>query len=34
MKTEARVKEFDEEAQRKAWVRNGHYAVISFSDGD
>lgn len=34
VKTEARVKGLDEEAQRKAWVRNGHYAAISFSDGD
>jgi uncharacterized protein with ATP-grasp and redox domains len=34
VKTEARVKELDKEAPGKAWVRNGSYAVVSFSDGD
>lgn len=34
VKTEARVKELDEEAPGEAWVRNGSYAVISFSDGE
>lgn len=34
VKTEARVKELDKEAPGKAWVRNGSYAVVSFSDGE
>lgn len=34
VKTEARVKELDREAPGKAWVRNGSYAVVSFSDGN
>lgn len=34
VKTEARVKELDQEVPGKAWVRNGSYAVISFSDGE
>lgn len=33
VKTEARVKALDREAPGKAWVRNGSYAVVSFSDG-
>lgn len=34
VKTEAEVMKLDQEAPGKAWVRNGSYAVVSFSDGD
>ena len=34
VRSEARVKELDKEAPGKAWVRNGSYAVVSFSDGE
>lgn len=34
VKTEKRAEELDQEAPGKAWVRNGSYAVVSFSDGE
>jgi uncharacterized protein with ATP-grasp and redox domains len=34
VKTETRVRELDAEAPGKAWVRNGSYAVVSFSNGE
>lgn len=33
VESEAKVQVLDKEAPGKAWVRNGKYAVISFSDG-
>jgi hypothetical protein len=33
IESEVKVKELDSEAPGKAWVKNGKYAVISFSDG-